>query len=86
MMSLIGSYVGSLEEMHELMELVKAGKVPPIPVQTRPLSQRGNLLDETIVEHKRKTLFDTLVQQRPILDVERDFQELDVCAGFVVTC
>lgn len=46
MISLIGSYVGSLEEMHELMALVKAGKVPPIPVQTRPLEEVNAALDD----------------------------------------
>lgn len=34
-----GSYVGSLTETEELMELVKAGKVAPIPVEKRPLDQ-----------------------------------------------
>jgi len=46
MMSMIGSYVGSLEEMHELMELVRAGKVPPIPVQARPLEDVNSALDD----------------------------------------
>lgn len=34
-----GSYVGRLEEMDELMHLVRAGKIPPVPVQQRPLSE-----------------------------------------------
>lgn len=37
--ALRGSYVGNLGEMHELMKLVKAGKVDPIPVAARPMSQ-----------------------------------------------
>ncbi|MBS27324.1 MAG: hypothetical protein CL566_00105 [Alphaproteobacteria bacterium] len=37
--ALRGSYVGTLSEMHELMDLVKAGKVEPIPVASRPMSQ-----------------------------------------------
>ena len=37
--ALRGSYVGNLGEMHELMALVKAGKVDPIPVASRPMSQ-----------------------------------------------
>lgn len=37
--ALRGSYVGNLGEMHELMELVKAGKVDPIPVSARPMSE-----------------------------------------------
>lgn len=43
---MIGSYVGNLEEMHEVMELVKAGKVPPIPAQTRPLEDVNSALDD----------------------------------------
>ncbi len=34
-----GSYVGSLAEMGELMELVRAGKVAPIKIAERPLDQ-----------------------------------------------
>lgn len=37
--ALRGSYVGNLGEMHELMALVKAGKVDPIPVGSRPMSE-----------------------------------------------
>jgi D-arabinose 1-dehydrogenase-like Zn-dependent alcohol dehydrogenase len=39
MLRIIGSYVGTLEEMHELMALVKAGKVSPVPTTERPLSK-----------------------------------------------
>ena len=35
--SIIGSYVGSLSDLQELMALVRDGKVKPIPVDTRPL-------------------------------------------------
>ncbi len=38
-MTLRGSYVGRLEEMKELIELVRGGKVTPIPVETRPMSR-----------------------------------------------
>lgn len=34
-----GSFVGTLAEMRELMELVKAGKVEPIQIQERPMSE-----------------------------------------------
>jgi len=34
-----GSYVGSLQEMGELMALVREGKIAPIDVQERPLSE-----------------------------------------------
>jgi D-arabinose 1-dehydrogenase-like Zn-dependent alcohol dehydrogenase len=45
-LTITGSYVGSLEELKELMALVKAGKVPPIPVATRPLAQANQVLDD----------------------------------------
>jgi alcohol dehydrogenase, propanol-preferring len=45
-MSIIGSFVGSLGEAQEMMEIVRAGKVDPIPVQTRPLSQATQTLDD----------------------------------------
>jgi len=44
MMRLIGSYVGNLAEMHELMELVKAGKVKPVPTISRPLRDAGQAI------------------------------------------
>lgn len=43
-----GSYVGSLHEMKDLMELVVAGKVPPIPVTTRPLSEANDALQALV--------------------------------------
>lgn len=39
-----GSYTGSLGELKSLLELVKAGKVNPIPVTTHPLDQASNVL------------------------------------------
>jgi D-arabinose 1-dehydrogenase-like Zn-dependent alcohol dehydrogenase len=33
-----GSYVGSLQEMGELMALVRAGKIAPIRIEERPLA------------------------------------------------
>jgi D-arabinose 1-dehydrogenase-like Zn-dependent alcohol dehydrogenase len=44
--SIGGSYVGSLEETKEMMELVKAGKIDPIPVSTRPLGEGSKSLDD----------------------------------------
>lgn len=41
-----GSYVGSPAEMAEMMALVKAGKVPPLPVKTRPLDQAWQTLED----------------------------------------
>lgn len=41
-----GSYVGTLQEMHEVMALARAGKVPPIPTASRPLAEANAVLDE----------------------------------------
>ncbi len=41
-----GTYVGTLAEMRELVELVRAGKVTPVPVATRPLDQVGQTLQD----------------------------------------
>ena len=38
-LTLQGSYVGTPREMRELMDLVVAGKVKPMPIATRPLAQ-----------------------------------------------
>jgi D-arabinose 1-dehydrogenase-like Zn-dependent alcohol dehydrogenase len=46
MLTITGSYVGSLQEMNELMALVKAGKVPPIPVAARKLDEANAVLDD----------------------------------------
>ena len=44
--SVRGSYVGSLQEMSDMMELVRAGKVPPLPVKTRPLDAAWDTLED----------------------------------------
>jgi D-arabinose 1-dehydrogenase-like Zn-dependent alcohol dehydrogenase len=44
--NLRGSYVGTLAEMHELMDIVKTGKIPPIPVHGRPLSEANEALQD----------------------------------------
>jgi D-arabinose 1-dehydrogenase-like Zn-dependent alcohol dehydrogenase len=41
-----GSYVGSVPEMAELMELVKRTGLPDVPVATRPLSAVNAALDD----------------------------------------
>lgn len=41
-----GSYVGSLSEMAELMALARAGAVPPVPIDERPLAQAQAALDD----------------------------------------
>lgn len=45
-MAIQGSYVGSLPEMKELLDLVRAKGLPPIPMTTRPLDQVGGALDD----------------------------------------
>jgi D-arabinose 1-dehydrogenase-like Zn-dependent alcohol dehydrogenase len=41
-----GSYVGSLPEMKELIELVRRTGIPPVPVATRPLDHVNAVMDE----------------------------------------
>src|SRR5262245_54858419 len=41
-----GSYVGSLPEMKELIELVRRTGVPPVPVATRPLEDVNAVMDQ----------------------------------------
>lgn len=38
-LTVMGSYVGSPQDMRELMAMVAAGRVEPLPVATRPLAQ-----------------------------------------------
>ncbi|MEZ5839299.1 MAG: alcohol dehydrogenase [Hyphomicrobiales bacterium] len=40
-----GSYVGSLAEAREMMEIVRAGRVAPIPLAARPLEDANEVLD-----------------------------------------
>lgn len=41
-----GSYVGSLQEAKEMLDLVRARGIAPIPVATRPLNQANQALDD----------------------------------------
>ena len=41
-----GSYVGSLPEMRELIELVRRTGLPPVPVATRPLDDVNAVLSD----------------------------------------
>ena len=41
-----GSYVGSLQDMDELMVLVREGKIAPIAIQERPLSEVSAALSD----------------------------------------
>ena len=42
--TVMGSYVGSLEEMHELMRIARAGTLPALPVTTRALDTVNDAL------------------------------------------
>ena len=42
----MGSYVGSLGDMQELMELVVAGKIDPVAVEIRDVSKANETLKE----------------------------------------
>lgn len=44
--SIVGSYTGPLGETREMMELVRAGKIAPIPVEVRPLDQADATLNQ----------------------------------------
>ncbi len=46
MMTIEGSYVGTLEDLRELLALVQAGKVPPIPIEQRPASEASAALSD----------------------------------------
>ena len=37
-LTIIGSLLGTLDELHELIGLVRAGKVDPIPLERHPLN------------------------------------------------
>lgn len=41
-----GSYVGSLQDMTELMEMVRAGKIAPIEISERPLAEANDALSD----------------------------------------
>jgi len=45
-LTVMGSYVGSTAEAGEMIALVKAGRIAPIPVETRPLEATGRSLDD----------------------------------------
>lgn len=45
-LTITGSFVGSLEQFSAMMALVRAGKVSPIPIETRPLDQAETSLQD----------------------------------------
>jgi D-arabinose 1-dehydrogenase-like Zn-dependent alcohol dehydrogenase len=44
--TLQGSYVGTVEELRELVALVKAGKLATIPVTSRPMNQANDAIND----------------------------------------
>ena len=46
MMTIEGSYVGTIDDLRELLALVRAGKVPPIPIETRAADQASAALSD----------------------------------------
>jgi D-arabinose 1-dehydrogenase-like Zn-dependent alcohol dehydrogenase len=42
--TIMGSYVGTLADMAELMALARSGRVPALPVATKPLTEVDNVL------------------------------------------
>ncbi|GAC1419215.1 MAG: alcohol dehydrogenase [Candidatus Velthaea sp.] len=44
--AVVGSYVGSLAELRELIALANAGNAPAIPIERRPLDQAQTALDD----------------------------------------
>ena len=43
---IIGSYVGTLQELREVVALAQSGKLKPTPVETRPIKEVNRTLDE----------------------------------------
>ena len=46
MLTLQGSYVGTLEDLKDLVALAQAGKVKPLPITPRPLSEAPQVVQE----------------------------------------
>ena len=44
--SVLGSYVGSLREMEELMAIARSGVLPDLPLRTEPLAHASQALDD----------------------------------------
>jgi alcohol dehydrogenase/propanol-preferring alcohol dehydrogenase len=43
---IVGSYVGNLQELREVVALAKEGKLKPTPVELRPIEEVNRTLDE----------------------------------------
>ncbi len=61
LMTVRGSFTGSLEEMHALIDIAKAGRIPPIPISTRPFAEinrtltdlrEGHVIGRVVLKHQ----------------------------------
>jgi D-arabinose 1-dehydrogenase-like Zn-dependent alcohol dehydrogenase len=59
---IVGSYVGNLQELKEVVALAKKGKLKPMPLETRPADQVNGALDDLLAGR---------VVGRVVLDFER---------------
>jgi len=50
-LTLRGSYVGNLDELRELIELAKSGKVPPLPVEAVPMAEVNSAMERLRAGH-----------------------------------
>lgn len=51
-----GSYVGNLGELRELIDLAKAGRIPPLPVEEVPMSAVNSAMDRLRTGHVKGRL------------------------------
>jgi D-arabinose 1-dehydrogenase-like Zn-dependent alcohol dehydrogenase len=45
-LSVLGSYVGNCNQLRDLIEMVRSGKIKPLPVSSRPLSEASQTLED----------------------------------------
>jgi len=45
-MTIEGTLVGTLQDAREMLDLARAGKVPPVPIIDRPLKEAQATLDD----------------------------------------
>jgi D-arabinose 1-dehydrogenase-like Zn-dependent alcohol dehydrogenase len=48
-----GSYVGTLDELHEVVALGREGRIPPIPLDVRPLDAAPQAMADLRAGHIR---------------------------------
>ncbi len=46
MATIKGSHVGTIEDLKDVIGLAQEGKLPPIPIETRPLSAANATLED----------------------------------------